>query len=64
MWKIGVTDILLPIFVILKLAGVIDWSWWIVVSPLLLSMYAAFLQDTKAKHNKKVEEELDEQIGG
>ena len=24
------------VFIVLKLVGVIDWSWWIVVSPFLI----------------------------
>lgn len=31
--KIGLSGILTIIFVIAKLAGVIDWSWWWVFSP-------------------------------
>ncbi len=30
-------DILLANFITLKLAGFIDWSWWIVFSPLWIS---------------------------
>jgi hypothetical protein len=29
-------EILLIVFVILKLVGTIDWSWWWVLSPLLI----------------------------
>lgn len=29
--------ILLAIFVIAKILGLIDWSWWIVLSPLFAS---------------------------
>lgn len=32
--SIGITTILTLIFVILKLTGNIDWSWWWVVSPI------------------------------
>ena len=34
--KFGVTfaDLLLVAFIVMKLAGVIDWSWWWVFSPL------------------------------
>lgn len=31
---IGLTGIILAILVALKIAGVIDWSWWIVLIPL------------------------------
>lgn len=32
----GLLEILLIVFVILKLVGTIDWSWWWVLSPLLI----------------------------
>ena len=32
----GLLEILLIVFVILKLVGAIDWSWWWVLSPLLI----------------------------
>lgn len=31
---LGFLDVLLVIFVVLKLVGVITWSWWIVLIPL------------------------------
>lgn len=34
---IGLSTVLTLIFVVLKLVGVIDWSWWWVVSPTLIS---------------------------
>ena len=36
----GVTfaDVLLVVFIVLKLCGVIDWSWWWVLSPLWISV--------------------------
>jgi len=30
--------VLFVIFLVLKLIGVIDWSWWWVFSPLLISL--------------------------
>ena len=30
---IGITGVLGIVFVVLKLVGVIDWSWWWVLSP-------------------------------
>ena len=33
---IGLLDILLIVFIILKLTGTITWSWWWVLSPLWL----------------------------
>lgn len=31
---IGITGALFIVFLVLKLTGVIDWSWWWVTSPL------------------------------
>lgn len=33
---IGFTGLLTIVFITLKLAGVISWSWWLVLSPLLI----------------------------
>jgi hypothetical protein len=35
---IGCLDLLLVLFIGLKLGGVIDWSWWWVLSPLLIPL--------------------------
>ena len=32
--SIGLADQLLVVFIVLKLTGVIAWSWWWVLSPL------------------------------
>ena len=34
----GVLDILQIIFIVLKLTGLIDWSWWAVFIPLFISL--------------------------
>lgn len=34
---IGATSALTMIFIVLKLVGVINWSWWWVLSPLWIS---------------------------
>lgn len=31
-------DVLLADFIALKLAGLVDWSWWIVFSPFWISL--------------------------
>ena len=33
----GLPTVLTVIFVVLKLVGVVDWSWWWVFSPLWIS---------------------------
>lgn len=46
---LGLADVLLVVFIVLKLTGVIAWSWFWVLSPLwitvLLYILAAFLDD-------------------
>ena len=34
---LGLGSVLTIVFVVLKLVGVIDWSWWWVLSPLWIS---------------------------
>jgi len=34
----GLLGVLLVIFIVLKLVGVIDWSWWLVLIPLWISL--------------------------
>lgn len=35
--SIGISTVVLIVFIILKLVGVINWSWWWVLSPLWIS---------------------------
>jgi hypothetical protein len=35
--KIGFGSLLTIVFIVLKLCGVIAWSWWWVISPFLIS---------------------------
>ena len=35
---LSLSGVLTVVFVVLKLVGVIDWSWWWVVSPTLISI--------------------------
>lgn len=35
---LGLSSVLTIIFVVLKLVGVIDWSWWLVLLPTLISV--------------------------
>jgi hypothetical protein len=39
----GLDTGLLLIFVVLKLTGVIAWSWWFVVSPIFFGLVLRFL---------------------
>lgn len=35
---VGVLGVLLIVFVVLKLVGVINWSWWYVLIPLWIEL--------------------------
>lgn len=35
---LGISSVLTIIFVVLKLVGVINWSWWWVLSPTLIAV--------------------------
>lgn len=37
-WSLTIGDILLAVLIVLKLCHVIDWSWWLVLSPLLVTV--------------------------
>jgi hypothetical protein len=39
---IGLTGVLFVVFLVLKLTGNIDWSWWWVTSPLWIPLALAF----------------------
>lgn len=41
--KMGIAEVLLVVFIILKLCNVIDWSWWWVLSPLWIVILWAIL---------------------
>lgn len=38
----SLASVLLVIFIVLKLVGVISWSWWWVMSPLWISLILLF----------------------
>ena len=35
---LGILDVLTIVFIVLKLIGVINWSWWWVLSPTLIEL--------------------------
>lgn len=46
-------DLFLVAFVVLKLCGVIDWSWWWVLSPIWISVIIAiFAYVSQEKQNE------------
>lgn len=36
--RFGVLEVLTIVFVVLKLTGVVTWSWWIVLAPILIPL--------------------------
>ena len=42
----NLSGVLLVTFIVLKLVGVIDWSWWWVLSPLWISFGIAVIVST------------------
>lgn len=36
--RFGVLEVLAIVFVVLKLTGIITWSWWIVLAPVLIPL--------------------------
>ncbi|MBR2998647.1 hypothetical protein IKF34_02670 [Candidatus Saccharibacteria bacterium] len=40
---LGVVGCLILLFIILKIAGVIDWSWWWVLSPAWITCIVAVI---------------------
>lgn len=61
----GLLEVLTVIFVILKLVGVISWSWWVVLIPLyiLLVIYAVLISITVVG-NIRLKREIDKEFGG
>tara|TARA_R110000772_G_scaffold99174_2_gene198851 strand:- start:10567 stop:10728 length:162 start_codon:yes stop_codon:yes gene_type:complete len=50
----GFSEVLLLIFITLKLMGIIDWSWWWVMSPLWVSLFVAALAVIAVLKNRKM----------
>ena len=40
---LGILDVLALVFIVLKLIGVIDWSWWWVLAPWWVPISIAFI---------------------
>lgn len=39
----GLLEVLLIVFVVLKLIGVVTWSWWLVLAPGLLALFGVLV---------------------
>lgn len=59
----GFLELLTLIFIVLKLTGVIAWSWWLVLTPLIIAgvLYSAYFALIIASyiHTAKAMRDLD-----
>ena len=57
----GFTEILTIVFIVLKLIGIINWSWWLVLLPEIigLALYV-LLVILSIREHKKAEKRFDE----
>lgn len=67
----GVAEILTIIFVILKIVGAVDWSWWLVFLPEIIAggIYIGFLAlhviltVGAARHNRRLIKKILKEAG-
>lgn len=46
---LNILDVLLVVFITLKLIGVIDWSWWLVLMPFYVPLCLGLIVVTLLK---------------
>lgn len=58
-YGVGIFEFLTITFVVLKLTGTIDWTWWQVFSPAIIALFAGvidgiveFIVEYKQKNKK------------
>ena len=52
--NVGFFDLLLLLFIALKLMGYIDWSWWIILSPIWIIAFLVICEIITEKTNGKL----------
>ena len=58
---VGIFELLTIIFIVLKLTGTIDWTWWQVFSPSIVAFSAGVIEgiiETIVEYSQKKKEEL------
>jgi hypothetical protein len=58
---VGIFELLTIIFIVLKLTGTIDWTWWQVFSPSIIAFSAGVIEgiiETIVEYSQKKKEEL------
>jgi len=66
----GLCSVLLVVFIVLKLVGVIAWSWWLVLTPLwvgialwiIIIIIALLFTNKIKKHGKSLFDEFDKAV--
>lgn len=57
----GFTEVLTIVFIVLKLLGVISWSWWIVLLPEILAFIVyAIMVISAVVYNAKVTKSMED----
>lgn len=59
--KIGFSSALCLVFITLKLTDQITWSWWLVISPILIDFIISVIFGVhRARKKKEIEKNLEE----
>lgn len=64
-YQVGICEVIFLIFFTLKLTDNLDWSWWLVFSPLIVVFILGFINVTLfsiSKQLNKESKELDSQL--
>ena len=61
----GVVEVLTIVFVVLKLVGVINWSWWLVLLPEIIAVvvyviFYGYMLNQYAKLRREVNKSFDD----
>ena len=55
MW---IFDVLLIVFLVLKVAGLVDWSWWVILAPLYIAFSLGFMRGIINRSRKNNSDDL------
>ena len=51
--RFGILEVLTIVFIVLKLTGIITWSWWLVLAPTLIPLAIVLICFIESKNSKK-----------
>lgn len=55
-WGVSIFEFLTIVFIVLKLTGTINWTWWQVFSPAIIAFSAGLLEgiiEAAVEHSQK-----------